>query len=89
MVVPVKHQAVFHFTAFQKMVMQCKKVISTEGPEIYLDLHASIVHPNQMPQQTQTRFLHFMADIPHLFKNICQALINNRTFTISDEIVLK
>lgn len=66
--------------------IKCKKVNATENPEInYLDLHASIVHPNQDSQQKQTRRLHFMADVPHLFKNICQALINNRSFTISDE----
>lgn len=68
--------------------IKCIKVNATENPEInYLDLHASIVHPNQDSPQKPTRRLHFMADVPHLFKNICQALINNRSFTISDECV--
>lgn len=65
--------------------VHCKKVIGME--DLTIDLNASIEHP--FDHEKSTRSLHFMADVPHLFKNICQALINNRTFTVTEDIKLK
>lgn len=67
--------------------IKCKKIIGME--DINIDLKASIDHPNQPLAKTPPRLLHFMADVPHLFKNICQSLINNRIFTINEELKIK
>lgn len=69
--------------------IKCKKIIGME--DINIDLKASIDHPNQTFARIHDppRLLHFMADVPHLFKNICQSLINNRTFTITEELKIK
>lgn len=72
--------------------IKCKRVVGTnktKNPEdLRIELNASVDHPNQ-DINSVPRFLHFMADVPHLFKNVCQSLINNRTFTLPEEIQLK
>lgn len=43
-----------------------------------------IIHPFDA-----NRYLYIIADPPHIFKNLKQALINNEVITISDDIVIK
>ena len=43
-----------------------------------------IPHP-----QDPAKWLHFLADVPHLFKNIKSALVNGQAFTLSTETVAK
>lgn len=72
--------------------IKCKRVVGTNRTknheDLRIDLIASVDHPNQ-DINSLPRTLHFMADVPHLFKNVCQSLINNRTFTVPEHIQLK
>ena len=45
---------------------------------------------NKIPHpEAPDKWLHFLADVPHVFKNIKSAIIRGNIFTLSDEIVEK
>lgn len=74
---------------WKEFEIKCKRVIGINktDPKI-IELNARIDHPNRETND-EVRSLHFMADVPHLFKNICQSLIKNKTFTITEEIKIR
>lgn len=56
----------------------------------YLTLNTSIEHPVQiLSDSSWPRKLYFFADVPHLFKNITQALINNKFIILPEDVVVK
>lgn len=66
----------------------CSKNLNDETLSKYLHLNTMVVHP----VQNKTGFprnLFFLADVPHLFKNITQSLINNKVIIIPEDIVVK
>jgi len=50
----------------------------------YSDVRNYISHPYALH-----RFLYFIADIPHLLKNLKEALVSNRFFILPDEFIKK
>lgn len=66
----------------------CSKNLNDEALCKYLHLNTMVKHPVQRETDIH-RNLFFFADVPHLFKNITQALINNKVIIIPDDIVVK
>lgn len=66
----------------------CSKNLKNESSCEYLHLKTFAEHPVQ-EDTGFPRNLFFFADVPHLFKNITQSLINNKTIIIPEDIVDK
>lgn len=63
----------------------CNKAMWTSygvGCSFLRDVNNSVLHPCD-----SERKLYFLPDVPHLFKNIKQSIINNKVITIPDNIV--
>lgn len=70
----------------------CKKNMNENRESLceYIDLNTSVEHPVQkLINGSWPRKLYFFADVPHLFKNITQSLINNKIIILPDDVVVQ
>lgn len=71
----------------------CEIIIINQNNESlckHLTLNTSSEHPVQnLTCWSWPKKLYFFADVPHLFKNITQSLINNSSIILPDEVLLK